>query len=559
MKIYSLFDTLENTPEGINETQLSAETYADPERIEKLVFEGIKSTEKKKRKKSGKRIVMTLIAAVLIAGLGIFAVGMAEMLFNMDEPITEEMRNDVLKEYALKKEDIFLERAKEHMEHPDSELTDINAETKVNRYKSQMILDILTKHGYDTNGLNTEVISRENTIVSNSQFDINKYQQYLELCCDAMKNNQIDIKDKVRLELQLEEGLTRISGFYYSSLSQTTPDRLVTEQYKITTGKLDLGRENIIEDDKLRSLIKTRDRILDVISETAFSVDVRDSEAVEKFRQEAIAQGINEYKDEPLSDVWERLYYVVLVTDLKNLKKYANSEEVYMQKKYDEFEDIRKNNEEAVKKEIEYFTGKPYDEFDMMPAMVYTKKPFELISGTGLSQETYLYDTAYFRSVKPYYGKVTDIMKKYGYNTNVTYDQIYNEKIWFSPEYSDNFYSLLISVCDMTEKNHEEMTLDEKSVIGFFINCAESRLELDTSCSQCYGSVMLEEYRFDNNISNRDWGSEEYYSIQNQIMDEGNAISEKVRLRSDYGRCLISKTRILINNQYYSRLFDFYN
>ena len=74
MKIYSLFDTLENTPEGINETQLSAETYADPERIEKLVFEGIKSTEKKKRKKSGKRIVMTLIAAVLIAGLGIFAV-----------------------------------------------------------------------------------------------------------------------------------------------------------------------------------------------------------------------------------------------------------------------------------------------------------------------------------------------------------------------------------------------------------------------------------------------------------------------------------------------------
>lgn len=560
MKLCRLFDTIENTPEGIDETQLSAETYADPERIEKLVFEGIKGTEKKKRKKSGKRIIITLIAAVLIACLGIFGVGMAEMLFNMDEPITEEMRNDVLKEYALKKEDIYLERAKKQMEQPDTELPKVDIEAALNQYKSQMILDILTNHGYDTNGLNAEKISHGNTASKNSQFNIDQYQQFLDLCCDAMKNNQIDIKDKVRLELQLEEGLTRLFVFYYSSLDHKSADRMITELYKVTAGDHSIGQENIIEGDKISSLIKTRDRILDLISETAFSVDVRDSEAVEKFRQEAIAQGISEFKDEPLSDVWKQLYYVVLVTELKNMKNHANSEKyVYLQKKYHGFEDIRKSTEEAVKKDIEYFTGKPYDETNTMPAIVYTKEPFKLLPLTGIMQSVYLYGESNTRALKPYFSKVIDIMKKYGYNTNITYDKIYNEKKWFTPEYSDKFYSLLISVCEMTEKMNSKMTLEEKSTIGIFLNSAHTRLDFDTQCSQSYGSIMLEEYRFNNNIRNIDWSSEEYYSIQNEIQNEAHDINEKIRLRGNYGSFLIRRTLILINDDYYSRLSDFYS
>lgn len=556
-----LFDIFDIMPDNIEYDMIkTAPVEINIENVISTVTETIHKQDEpaKKKMSKGKRITLTLIAAVLFVGLILSALGMAELLFNMEEPITQEMRNEVLNEYHVKENDFRIAELTYKMEHPeeiskyDSQLEN-SAEYKSNEYKLNKVLDILKNNGYDISSLKKEKLIAGDYILS-EKFDIKNYCDYLDICCNAIKDRNIKTKDKVHIELQLERSLSGLLH-YYILASDTDRNKLMSLLINSSgvnfKDAMSSNGLQLSENDKknLDLVTAERDKILDIIADKAFEVDIRDQKAVEDYKNKLNNEYLNSIEFD-MSDIWVRLLFMIRASDIKKNDDFFQSEEYKMfSDKLNAYYTSVDNCKDIIIKDIENETGEPYNENNLYNKMI--------------RLEWYVECKQTLMAEKEYCDKTIELLKKYGYNTDITYNDIsYSEKV-YAPEYYENHYKLLMQVCDMVDKRNKEMTLDEKSDIYIFLVAAGEYQKIDTTLLKAYPQVLQQELdkKYDDmKISRRKRSKDPEYNAK---IEENNKLPLSVSKKHNdmYTNAVSYATKAMaqLNFEYYSRLNDFAN
>ena len=288
---------------------------------------------------------------------------------------------------------------------------------------------------------------------------------------EAVEDENIGVKDRVRIELQLEEGLMQISNFYFEITDDTQHHEVLGQNMTydmIINQKIGNSDDDTAsKENKIIKLLKdTRDRILKVLSRTAFAADVTSQKSVLDYSNKLKAIYGYEmadfgFSDGDFSDQGNRLNYLICASDFLSRKEAEkNSSKIDMNKIEDEYIKNRNVSYSDLQKELEQKTGEKYE-------------PDKLIFGNTIRMEDYISSEYIYRNMKEPYEKMVALMSKYHINTNITHDQLIFEDGAFDVDQYRSFYELMLELYYFVKNHHDEMSPEEKEDLFLFITAIE--------------------------------------------------------------------------------------
>lgn len=149
-------------------------------------------------------------------------------------------------------------------------------------------------------------------------------------------------------------------------------------------------------------------------------------------------------------------------------------------------------------------------------------EPTEKVFGNSIRMGDYVSSQLNFIAVKEPFGNLLPIMKKYGYDTDITYEHIICGEESYDGNYYDNLYNLIAQIYDMVDKNYKDMTLNEKADIYIFLYAASNISGYDRDRRNLYMYGEMDRWADENNIksSKRNMGNPDYAKKDEEVSNE---------------------------------------